>query len=116
MKHNKKTYQINKDSLTESLKEAYLNTLDFSWTGWRIPIYLDEDSFETSTGSFLSNNSWQPDTHELPLNVLTWNMSDLGYDDNYTDDDVDNEIDEKINWYINSIEDYYDEEYEYKVN
>jgi hypothetical protein len=29
---------------------------------------------------------------------------------------VDNEIDEKINWYINSIEDYYDEEYEYKVN
>lgn len=112
-----KTIKINRQSLESKLKEAYLKALDFDWTGWRIPIYIDEQTGQCSLGNWLSQSSWQPDMEELPITVETWNMYDLGYvDKDFDDDDIHYEIDGKVDWYITQLELYYHEEYKYEVN
>lgn len=66
-------------------------------------------------GDWLSTSSWVPDLHELPINVETWNMSDLGYNNkDFDDDDIHYEIESKVDWYITQLELYYYEEYKYE--
>jgi len=97
----KEPIRINYCSLVDCLIKAIVQAHDFCWTGWRIPIYLDEETGLVSSGSWLSNNSWQPDAHELPVKVETWSMADWGYEGklvnkttpdneegNYTNDDI----------------------------
>jgi hypothetical protein len=112
-----KTIIINRQSLESKLTEAYQKALDFDWTGWRIPIYLDEETGQCSLGGWLSISSWVPDKHELPINVVTWNMEEMGFE-NPDDEDLNYELNDKVNWYIDLLESdhYVTEEYKYKVN
>ncbi len=98
-----RTINIIKNSLEKSIREAYLKTLDFELSGWRIPIYINEQKGECSIGNFLSDNSHQTDLHELPIHVVRWTMDEMGFD-NYDDNDLEYELKEKIDWYIELIE------------
>lgn len=107
--------KINEEELRDVLKVEVSNAHQFSWNGWRIPIYVNEDE-TISSGNWLSNNSWQPDLYELPIKIKTWSMSDYGYDgeynnnidpgeDNsdYDDFDFDEVVNERVDFLINQL-------------
>lgn len=110
-----KTIKIDETELREILKTQLANALDFAWTGWRIPIYAEEDG-RLSAGNWLSRGSWQPDAIEV-YSLETWNMSDIGYtgeytdkedleegEEGYNDNDIEHEIEEAIEWIIDDFE------------
>lgn len=106
-----KTMKIDESKLRDLLKTELKNALDFAWTGWRIPIYVEDDG-SLSAGGWLSQGSWQPDAIEI-YSLETWNMSDRGYmgeytekelEEGYNDDDIDYEIEESIDWIIEHFE------------
>lgn len=111
-----KIFEIKRESLVNILKDSFKKNIsdNFNWTGWRIPIYLNEEEKTISSGNFLSNTSWVPDLHELPIKVETWNMGDLGYEE-YDEEDISYEIDNKIDFYIKQLEEYYDEYIKYLI-
>lgn len=87
--------KINHDSLVDCIEEALISAEGFGWTGWRIPIYLDEETGLVSSGNWLSNSSWQPDAHELPVKIESWLMSDFGYEGKEVDEqDIDSDNEE----------------------
>jgi len=98
-----------RDILIEAVKEAY----KFDWTGWRIPIYIDEQG-EISKGSWLNNSSWQPGIEELPITVETWEIP-LLYDDIYDDTSFEYEVEEMVDFKIKQLRNYYDENKEYII-
>jgi hypothetical protein len=70
--------KINLDSLQlrSILERELANACGFDWTGWRIPIYVvfDEENKGTfSSGSWLSNNSWQPNSIEV-YKIEKWDL------------------------------------------
>ncbi len=107
--------QIDTESLRELLKKELYNALDFSWTGWRIPIYVEEDG-TLGSGGWLSQGSWQPDALEV-YSLETWNMGDRGYlgeytekenleegEEGYNDADIEYEIEESLDWIMDVFE------------
>ena len=102
-----KIYKIKEDELRAVLKKELRNAYDFEWTGWRIPIYYNEETGRVSSGSWLSNNSHQPDILEL-TSIESWSIDDV---DNPNNEDIecfiDGVIDELIeNEHINHNCDY----------
>lgn len=101
------TYKIDEQSLRETLKSALREALYFEWAGWRLPIYLDEETGQTSFGGWLSQGSWQPDAHELPIKIERWDMSEYWDNDQYKmvydEYDVDYEVDERIAFILNKL-------------
>ena len=77
---------INLDQLETVLHQAFKDAHKFEWTGWRIPIYVNEDG-EVHAGSWLSNNSWQPDAIEL-IGIERWDVQDIWPECEGDDDDV----------------------------
>lgn len=85
-----KTITINKENLRNLLIEQIKRAEGFDWSGWRIPIYVTEEG-ELSNGNWLSNNSWQPDSIEIPVRVEGWHLSDLEeseFNDDWTREDA----------------------------
>ena len=111
---------INEESFEETLRAELLNAQDFEWTGWRIPIYLDTETGECSSGSWLSQSGYQPNAHELPIKIERWSMSDRHSDfwsneedkEVYDESDLEYEIDEMIEWYKNEMDEYEDIQFE----
>lgn len=95
-----KTFNIKEESLREALKDALEQMHQYEWTGWRIPIYLDEETGAVSTGSILSNSSYQPDEHELPFHIETWSMDDIINDGDWDEIDMEHEINERIDYIL----------------
>lgn len=77
---------INIDQLENVLHQAFKDAHKFQWTGWRIPIYVNDDG-EVHAGSWLSNNSWQPDLIEL-IGIERWDVQDIWPECEGDDDDV----------------------------
>lgn len=92
---------VNEESLREVLKKELENARDFDMSGWRIPIYVNEEG-KCFAGSWLSNNSWQLEEEELPKVVEPWTMSDREYEE-FSEEDVNYEIGEIIDWYISNV-------------
>jgi len=89
--------------LVNELKKAY----NFSWTGWRIPIYLDgADDLEAGRnfecelngGGWLSLGSWQPDAIEV-FKVESWSLQYDLTDDMNEDDEIEFSIDDMLDNY-----------------
>ena len=99
----KPTIEIDEESLRETLRDALKESLDFEWSGWRIPLYVDGETGEVTSGSWLSNNSWQPDTIELPRIAERWTLEE-GQDFDYiVEEIIDHYIEKDLfnNWEIN---------------
>ena len=64
---------IDEDKLRETIRTELRNALDFDWLGWRIPIYVDTMTGEISTGSWLSQGSYQPDAFEF-YSIKPWEI------------------------------------------
>jgi hypothetical protein len=106
---------IDEDQLREVLKSEIENALDFSWSGWRIPIYV-ADSGKVSAGNWLANNSYQPGVMEL-IGIEAWNIEwdiyadqlDCESEKDITEEDrkdiIEGEIDEAVDYYVNEIKD-----------
>lgn len=91
------TISIDEQELRDVLAEALEQAYQFEMTGWRIPVYVANDG-EVTTGSWLGQGSYQPDLHELPVRITSW---DLGYEaDEY---DISNEVDERVDFIIRHL-------------
>lgn len=112
-----KLQKVSETSLREVLKKSLNEALDFDWTGWRIPIYVDSEG-NCSSGTWLSQGSWQPDEVELPVRVESWRMPDE-YGESPDEADVEYEIEERIEFIINKLQDdakEYPHEYPYSID
>lgn len=121
MLQEKKTIKINEDQLREVLTNEERNAHRFDWTGWRIPIFVEDDG-SVSSGSWLSYNSWQPDVIELPVKVETWSMTDIHNDyrdedgnDMFDEYDLEAEIEQRVDWKIKQLKEDYDEDTEFEL-
>jgi hypothetical protein len=109
-----KEINVNEESLRGVLKTQLETAHDFNMQDCRIPIYVDEEGNCTS-GSWLSQGSYQPNAEELPKVVEPWTMSDREYhgefvagdleegQEGYNQNDIDYEIGEIIEWYIDNV-------------
>jgi len=79
-----KTIKIDYDELFLALQKEIENARDFGWTGWRIPIYVDEKG-HVYAGDWLSRGSYQPGTIEI-YSIKRWLTSDW-----VEDEDINNE-------------------------
>ncbi len=94
--------EIKENQLEEILREQIYNAKDFPLSGWRIPIYVDNDG-EIIAGSWLAQGSWQPGKIEL-TSIKPWEMDQCyDYKGNMVDEDDLNEED-----YQGNLEDYED--------
>lgn len=112
---NLETREINKESLEDVLREALNKALNFGWSGWRIPIYLEDDGTVT-LGGWASQGQWQPDEIELPVRVESWEMPN-DYGENPDEADISEEVNRRVEFETNRIEEYfryYPEEYPYQ--
>ena len=98
--------QVSENSLRIALDEALHEARNFDWTGWRLPLFVDEDG-EVSVGSWMSQGSWQPGAEELPIKIEGWSMEDLGYEEatedesqSYDTNDVAGEIDLMVDRHV----------------
>lgn len=99
--------KIKEEDLRDILKKELENARNFSWIGWRIPIYT-ENNGELSSGSWLSQGSWQPDAIEVH-SLHSWNMGDLGHldengEEDYDEDDLEEEIENSIDFVVDNFE------------
>lgn len=91
--------------LRSILERELANACGFDWTGWRIPIYVefDEENKGTfSSGSWLSNNSWQPNSIEV-YKIEKWDLIEEGnveYTEEWTRND---EIEEQIYYILDDV-------------
>lgn len=90
--------KIKETQLREILNEAFKEAFQFDWTGWRIPIFV-ENNGEVSKGSWMSQNSYQPDAIELPVRIEAW---DLDFE-NPTEEDIDYEIEERVDFVLRQL-------------
>ena len=90
----KLTIRLSNTSLRELILEQMILAESFEWTGWRIPIYLDdiekddvgEHNYTFSSGSWLSNNSWQPDDLEV-YKIERWTLDEDGLEEGFDKDE-----------------------------
>lgn len=90
----KLTIKLSDTSLRELVLEQMILAESFEWTGWRIPIYLDniskddigEQKYTFSAGSWLSNNSWQPDVLEV-YKIEHWTLDEEGLEKGFDKDE-----------------------------
>lgn len=90
--------EIKETQLREILNEAFKEAFQFGWTGWRIPIFV-ENNGEVLKGSWMSQNSYQPDALELPVRIEAW---DLDFE-NPTEEDIDYEIEERVDFVLRQL-------------
>lgn len=93
---------IIKEDLRETLKKEFENARNFEWSGWRIPIYLNSDG-TTSSGSWLSRNSWQPDAHEIPVRVEAWTLDDIEDGMESTEENIEHAIEQLVDLEIEQL-------------
>jgi hypothetical protein len=80
--------EINEDTLRETIRKELRNALDFDWSGWRIPIYIDIPSGEITTGGWLSQGSYDPVAYEF-YSISPWSIDFEEYcDEGMTPDDM----------------------------
>lgn len=100
---------------TEGLQDEIKIAKNFSWSGWRIPIYArefnnikeleqalkekDEIDISLSFGEWISNNSWQPDALELD-GIETWSTEEDEGDDEWMIDEIAESIYERIEGFL----------------
>lgn len=91
---------VKEANLRKALEEAFHDTKDFEWSGWRLPVFLSEDGI--SVGDWLSNNSYQPGAIEI-ASVERWSLSEhwSDYEGNNDDEDsiavaIDELVEKKI--------------------
>ena len=104
------TIKVSTYQLRKLILKKMILTESFEWTGWRIPIYLDDiekddvgvHNYTFSAGSWLSNNSWQPDALEV-YKVECWIIDEYGLEEDF---DVYEEVTNQANYLL---DDYWDE-------
>ena len=102
--------KINEDSLRETLINVLVKAEGSTFSGWRIPLFVNDDG-TVSAGSWISQNSWQPDAIEVPhIKAESWNLSDVSnettFDENWTrDDEVEHWASESADFQINNLKD-----------
>jgi hypothetical protein len=113
-----KTIKINKDKLKNTIKLALRHALDFNWSGWRLPIFANDDG-ELEIGSWMSQGSWQPGANELysiePWEIDEWydsqglvpNKEELSEDD--IEENIVENVDDLIDFHIEGVEDKIDQ-------
>jgi hypothetical protein len=100
----KLTIKLSTTSLRKLTLKKMILAESFEWTGWRIPIYLDsiekddvgEHNYTFSAGSWLSNNSWQPDALEI-YKVERWTFDEDGLEEGF---DKDEEVDYQADYLL----------------
>ena len=99
------------DELRKLLINEMVGACEFSWTGWRIPIYLHEvkdiERGETlegtfSSGGWLSQNSWQPNTLEV-FKIERWELDEYDEDEISKDEEIEFQADYHISENFNDI-------------
>ena len=105
------TIKVSAYQLRSLVLEQMILAESFEWTGWRIPIYLDdiskddvgEKSYTFSAGSWLSNNSWQPDELEI-YKVERWEIDEDGLEEDFDrDEEVANQADYLLDYYWDEL-------------
>lgn len=111
------TIKISEDELRMVIKEALKMAYDFSWSGWRLPIFLEDDN-ELKIGNWLSVGSWQPGIEEI-YSVESWTI-DNWFDSygNQVEKEIlsKEEIDQNIECEIDNFIDFNIEELKRKID
>lgn len=99
--------KINREDLKEIIERECKNAEGSQLSGWHIPIYVHAGG-RLEAGSWLSNNSWQPDAITV-VSIDPWNIEDIDDsidgEDWTKDDAIDFAISETlVDWYLNKAE------------
>lgn len=112
---------ITQSDAEKVIKEAIEQAHQFDWTGWRLPIFVNEDG-SLEVANWLSDGSWQPDAVELPLKITAWCMSsiegtytDEDGNDIYNEEDFEWEVENRVDFEIKKLKERLSQEIELKI-
>lgn len=68
---------VNEDELENVLKNEIENAMNFSWHGWRIPIFVTENG-KIIAGNWMNKNTYNPELYEI-IGIKPWSENEIEF-------------------------------------